>query len=69
MPYTMTQAMGGKFKVKSPHGVKAKGTTRKKAVAQMRLLRMKVHGVTPKGGWRMTDAGWRMTDAIKRHRR
>jgi hypothetical protein len=43
----------GKYKVKGPSGTHAKGTTKKKAEAQIRLLRMIEHGGTPnkkKGG-------------------
>jgi len=50
MPYKMRKVDG--YQVRSPHGVKAKHTTRAKGISQMRLLRMKEHGVTPKGGWR-----------------
>jgi len=38
MPYKITSVGGGKYKVISPHGTKAKKTTKKKAVAQRRLL-------------------------------
>ena len=43
----------GKFKVVTPGGTKAKGTTKKKAEAQGRLLRAVEHGWKPteyKGG-------------------
>ncbi len=40
------------YRVRTPGGVKAKSTTKQKALAQERLLNMKEHGITPKGGWR-----------------
>lgn len=43
MPYTMTKLKGGKVRVSSPHGVKAKATTPEKAAAQERLLRAIEH--------------------------
>jgi hypothetical protein len=55
MPYLITRADHG-FRVTSPHGVKAKHTTKAKAMAQVRLLQMKEHGITPRGGWRKTKA-------------
>ena len=51
MPYRMSKTKGGKYKVTSPHGTKSKGTTKKKAEAQIRLLR----GV--KHGWKPTKKG------------
>ena len=50
MPYKIRKVNG--YRVSSPHGVKAKRTTRAKAKRQVRLLQMKEHGITPKGGWR-----------------
>jgi len=47
MPYTIRKANG--YRVSSPHGVKAKKTTKKKAEAQMRLLRGVEHGWKPTG--------------------
>ena len=38
MPYSMEKTKGG-YRVSSPHGTKAKHTTKAKAEAQMRLLR------------------------------
>lgn len=38
MPVTIRRTKGGKYRVSTPHGVKAKGTTRAKAKAQERLL-------------------------------
>ncbi len=49
MPYKETKLADEKFQVTSPHGVKAKGTTKKKADAQMRLLRGVEHGWVPTG--------------------
>lgn len=48
MPYKETKLSDEKFQVKSPRGIKAKGTTKKKADAQMRLLRGIEHGMVPK---------------------
>lgn len=39
----------GKFQVKTPSGVHAKGTTKAKAEAQARLLRGVEHGWKPTG--------------------
>lgn len=41
MPYTMTKVDG--YKVTSPHGVKAKKTTKRKAKSQIRLLQATKH--------------------------
>lgn len=38
----------GKFQVRTPGGVKAKGTTKKKAKAQERLLNAIDHGFVPR---------------------
>ena len=43
MPYRITKTKSGTFRVSSPHGVKAKGTSKKKAEAQVRLLNAKEH--------------------------
>lgn len=51
MPYKIIKRKGWGYTVKSPHGTKAKKTTKKKAEAQVRLLQMKEHGVVPEGGW------------------
>lgn len=40
---------GGKYTVSTPHGVKAKGTTKKKAESQKRLLNAVDHGWKPTG--------------------
>jgi hypothetical protein len=39
---------GDKYEVRTPHGVKAKRTTRQKAVRQKRLLDAIEHGYKPK---------------------
>ena len=46
MPYRVKK-VDGKYKVTSPSGVKAKGTTRAKAEKQARLLRAIKHGFRP----------------------
>jgi hypothetical protein len=46
MPYKMTKVDG--YRVTSPHGTKAKHTTKAKAEAQMRLLRGVEHGMVPR---------------------
>ncbi len=43
------QKSGKKYKVSTPGGTKAKGTTKKKAEAQARLLRGVEHGWHPTG--------------------
>ena len=48
MPYTIREVNG--HEVRSPHGVKAKKTTLRKATAQVRLLQGVKHGWTPTGG-------------------
>lgn len=48
MPVKITKH-GSKWSVKTPHGVKAKATTKKKAEAQARLLRAVDHGWKPTG--------------------
>ncbi len=47
MPYKIKKTSGGKNKVTSPSGTRAKGTTKKKAEAQTRLLRAVEHGWKP----------------------
>ena len=46
MPYKMKKVDG--FQVKGPSGFHAKGTTKAKAEAQMRLLRGIEHGMVPR---------------------
>jgi hypothetical protein len=48
MPYNEKKLPSGKYRVTGPSGVHAKGTTKKKADAQMRLLRGIEHGMVPK---------------------
>lgn len=48
MPVTVRKK-GGKYQVSTPGGVKAKGTTKKKAEAQKRLLNAVEHGWRPTG--------------------
>jgi hypothetical protein len=38
MPAKISKTKGGKYRVSTPNGVHAKGTTKKKAEAQKRLL-------------------------------
>jgi len=52
MPVKIKKLKGGKYRVSTPHGVRSKGTTKKKALAQERLLNMKEAGIIPTGGWR-----------------
>lgn len=47
MPVTIKK-VDGKFKVSTPSGTKAKGTTKEKAEAQRRLLNAVEHGFKPK---------------------
>lgn len=49
MPYKVTSVGKGKVKVTSPHGVKAKATTKGKAQKQVNLLRGIEHGWVPTG--------------------
>lgn len=51
MPYKVTKTKSGKYQVRSPHGVKAKGTTKTKAERQRRLLQAVKHS-----NWRPTGA-------------
>ncbi len=44
MPYTIKKRKGGGYTVRSPHGVKAKKTTKKKAKAQIRAIGANRHG-------------------------
>ncbi len=47
MPAKITKTKGGKFQVKTPNAVHAKGTTKKKAEAQKRLLNAIDRGWVP----------------------
>lgn len=49
MPVKMTPVGRGKIQVKTPGGVKAKGTTPQKAQRQANLLRGVEHGWKPTG--------------------
>lgn len=49
MPEKITKTSSGKYRVSTPSGVKAKGTTQAKAKAQVRLLRGVEHGWKPTG--------------------
>lgn len=49
MPVTTRKLSTGKFSNSTPGGIKAKGTTRKKAEAQKRLLNAIDHGFVPTG--------------------
>ena len=51
MPVELTKLRGGKYKVATAGGTKAKGTTKKKAKAQERLL----YGIDK--GWAPTKGG------------
>jgi hypothetical protein len=48
MPVKVSKANGG-YTVRTPGGVKAKKTTKKKAMAQKRLLNAVEHGWKPTG--------------------
>lgn len=49
MPVTVRKAGGGGYRVSTPHGVKAKNTTKQKAESQKRLLNAVEHGWKPTG--------------------
>ena len=49
MPVTIRKKKGGKYTVSTPGGVKAKGTTKAKAMKQKRLLNAVEHGFKPTG--------------------
>lgn len=49
MPVKVKKVSGGKYKVSTPGGTKAKGTIKKKAEAQKRLLNAVEHGWKPTG--------------------
>lgn len=49
MPEKITKLKSGKFRVTTPSGVKSKATTKKKAAAQVRLLRAIDRGWKPTG--------------------
>jgi hypothetical protein len=58
MPEKVTKTKGGKYRVSTPGGTTAKGTTKEKAEAQVRLLRGVEHG------WRPTGAKAKMRKAV-----
>jgi len=47
MPVKIRKLPGGKYRVRTPKGIKAKATTKKKAEAQSRLLRAVDKGWKP----------------------
>lgn len=47
MPYQIRKTKGSKYRVTGPSGTHAKGTTKKKAAAQKRLLQAVEHGFQP----------------------
>lgn len=47
MPYKLKKKKSGKYQVSSPVGIKSKGTTKEKAMAQIRLLQGIKHGWKP----------------------
>lgn len=47
MPAKVSKTKGGKYRVSTPSGVHAKGTSKKKAEAQKRLLNAVDHGWKP----------------------
>lgn len=49
MPVKVRRNQDGSYRVSTPGGVKAKGTTKAKAEAQARLLRATEHGFQPTG--------------------
>ena len=49
MPVSIIKKRGGKYEVKTPNSVHAKGTTKQKAEAQKRLLNAVEHGWKPTG--------------------
>jgi len=48
MPVKITKTKKGCYKVSTPHGTKAKCTTKKKAEKQKRLLNAVEHGFKPR---------------------
>lgn len=50
MPAKITKTKNGKYKVSTPNGTHAKGTTKAKAKAQQRLLNAIDHGFRPTHG-------------------
>lgn len=52
MPVKTRKLKSGKYRVRTPGGVKAKGTTKAKAMAQKRLLNAVEHGWKPSKKYR-----------------
>lgn len=53
MPVHKRKLKSGKWEVVDVEGkVHAKGTSKKNATAQERILNMIAHGIEPKGGWK-----------------
>jgi len=50
VPARVSKNKDGTYKVSTPNGTHAKRTTKKKAMAQKRLLNAIDHGLTPTGG-------------------
>lgn len=48
MPAKISKTKGGKYRVRTPGGVKSKATTKKKAKKQQRLLNAIDHGFKPR---------------------
>lgn len=49
MPVKVRKTSKGRYRVSTPHGTKARGTTKAKAQRQARLLRAVEHGWKPTG--------------------
>lgn len=49
MPYQVTKLKNGKYQLRGPSGVHAKGSTKAKVDAQLRLLQGIEHGWRPTG--------------------
>jgi hypothetical protein len=48
MPVRVSRVKGGRYSVRTPGGVKSRGTTKRKAESQVRLLRAVDHGFVPR---------------------
>jgi len=55
MPAQITQLPSGRYMVRTPNGVHAKGTTLEKAKSQQRLLNAVDHGWKPTGNKKRTS--------------
>ena len=58
MPVTIKKTEKG-YRVSTPSGIHAKGTTREKAESQKRLLNAVEHGWKPTKGYGIGDKKWR----------